>query len=309
LGFYEGGIARYANSRFTAYYAADGVPLGVIADLCVDRSGRLWLASTSAGLGLIDDPGAKTPRFSSLTTNDGLSSNNVRTLTVDHHGNIYAGTVRGVDRISPETNQIRHYSINDGLAGDFVVDSHCDKDGTLWFATTNGLSRLQPTSDGTHQPPPIWLGGLRIAGVPQAVSELGAREIADLELGPNENNLQIDFFGLDFHAGETLRYQYRLEGADTDWSAPTEQRSVNFANLRPGKYRFLVRARNSQGGPSDTPAAISFRILQPVWLRWWFIAIAGLLLGVTAFAFARNRYHRIKAVLEAQDVLRRSREE
>ena len=309
VGFYEGGVARYANNHFTSFGVDDGVPVGLISDLCVDRKGRLWLSATTGGVSRIDDPGAETPRFGSLTTDDGLSSNNVRTLTEDHLGNIYVGTVRGVDRISPETNQIRHYSISDGLAGDFVVDSHCDKDGVLWFATTSGLSRLQPRPDENHPPPPIWLGGLRIAGVPRALSELGANEIGDLELAPNENNLQIDFFALDFHAGEMLRYEYRLEGADTDWSAPTDQPSVTFANLRPGNYRFLVRARNSQGASSEKPAVVSFKILPPIWLRWWFITIALLVVVLTVYAFARNRYQRMRAVLEAQAALRRSREE
>ena len=309
LGFYEGGIARFANNRFTSFGTDEGLPVGVIIDMLVDRSGRLWLAATTGGVSRVDDPGAQTPNFTLITTNDGLSSNNIRTLTEDHFGNIYAGTVRGVDRISPETNQIRHYSINDGLTNDFVVDSHCDKDGVLWFATSNGLSRLLPTPDEKHSPPPIWLSGVRIAGMPQALSELGASEIGDLELAPNENNLQIDFFGLDFHPGEMLRYEYRLEGAGGDWSAPTEQPSVTFANLRPGNYRFMVRARNSQGAPSESPAVVSFKILPPVWLRWWFITIALLAVGLTVYAFARNRYQRMRMVLEGQVALRRSREE
>jgi|GEM_PF-2300457 len=101
LGFYEGGIARFRESRFTAFSAADGVPTGVITDLQLDRSGRLWLASTNDGLSRMDDTNAAKPDFVSLTTDDGLSSNNARTLTEDHFGNIYVGTVRGVDRISP----------------------------------------------------------------------------------------------------------------------------------------------------------------------------------------------------------------
>ena len=84
------------------------------------------------------------------------------------------------------------------------------------------------------------------------------------ELSANQNNLQIDFFGLDFRAGETLRYQYKFEGTDADWSAPTEQRSVNFANLSSGSYRFLVRAVNSEGVVSENPAVISFKILPPI---------------------------------------------
>jgi streptogramin lyase len=62
------------------------------------------------------------------------------------------GTVRGVDRLSPDLARIRHFSINDGLAGDFVVDSYCDHNGDLWFATANGLSRLTPVAKKVTRP-------------------------------------------------------------------------------------------------------------------------------------------------------------
>ncbi len=308
-GFYEGGLVRYANGRFTQFKVADGLPEGVIIDMQVDRSGRLWIGATTGGVARIDDPAVETPHFVSLTTNDGLSSNNIRTLTEDKLGNIYLGTVRGVDRISPDTNYIKHYSVSDGLAGDFVVDSHCDRNGVLWFATTNGLSRLTPAEDGPHLAPPVWLGGLSIAGIPQALYELGESEIGRLELAPTRNNVQVDFFGLDFHAGESLRYQYRLEGADADWSAPTEQRSVMYGNLQPGTYRFLVRAISSQGLASENPAIVSFKILPPFWLRWWFVMIAAIVIGSAAYTFAHSRYQRIKAIREADEAKRRGREE
>ena len=206
----------------------------MISDLLIDRQGRLWITSSNGGVSRIDDPGTAKPVFVSFTTDQGLSSNNTRTIAEDQLGNIYVGTVRGVDQISPDTTRIRHFSMNDGLAGDFVVDSHCDRTGRLWFATTNGLSRLSPVAEERHAPPTVWLGGVRIAGERQAISELGEGEISKGELGPTQNNLQIDFFGLDFHPGETLRYRFMLEGADSTWSAATEQRTVTYANLKPG---------------------------------------------------------------------------
>ncbi len=104
------------------------------------------------------------------------------------------------------------------------------------------------------------IGGLRIAGLPHAISELGAAEISRLTLGPNQNNIQIDFFGLGFGAGEALRYQFKLEGADQDWSRPTDQRTVNYASLSPGNYRFLVRAITTDDVLSLTPATVTFEI-------------------------------------------------
>lgn len=172
--------------------------------------------------------------------------------------------MRGVDRLAPATNRIKHYTIADGLAGDFVNDSYCDKNGVLWFAMIGGLSRLVPLPDDQPFAPTVWLGGLRIAGVEQAISQLGDAAIKIAELGSHQNNLQIDFFGMDFRAGEILRYQYRLEGTNADWGEPTEQRSLTFANLSAGNYRFLVRTVNSDGVTSENPAVVVFKVLPPV---------------------------------------------
>jgi len=308
FGFYEGGLARFANNRFEQFDAKDGLAGSLITDLHLDQKGRLWLASAFAGLQRIDNPAATRPAFSSLTINEGLSSNNVRTITEDKLGNIYAGTVRGVDRISPN-GQIKHYSVNDGLAGDFVVDSHCDQSGSLWFATTNGLSRLVPTTDERHEAPRVLLSGLKIAGENQSVSELGDTAIQKGELAATRNNLQIDFFGLNFRPGEALRYQFMLEGADSNWSTPTEQRTVTYANLKAGSYRFLVRAVSADGAVSESPAIISFRILPPIWLRWWFLALAALLTITLLYLFYRYRLGHLREVNAALDEARRAEED
>jgi signal transduction histidine kinase/ligand-binding sensor domain-containing protein len=316
FGFYEGGIARFDGERFEFFGQDQGLPIGVMTDLHVDGKGRLWLGSVLSGLLRLDDPSAKTPSFVYLTTADGLTSNNVRTITEDRFGRIYIGTARGVDRISPNTGRVKHYSVNDGLAADFVVDSHCDRNGDLWFATNDGLSKLTPVPDEIGSPPQIFIGGLKIGNLEQPFSQLGDLEIDKGELTHTENNFQIDFFGLDFRAGETLRYQYKLEGADTDWSLPTELRTVSFANLQPASYRFLVRAVNSDGVVSERPAAISFKILPPVWARWWFIVLCALLVAgiiVLLFRYRLTNLREINAALteakRAEENLRKSKEE
>ena len=100
------------------------------------------------------------------------------------------------------------------------------------------------------------------------------------DFAPDRNQLEIDFAGLSFGTGEVLRYQYRLEGADDGWSAPSEQRSVTYASLAPGGYRFIVRAVNSDGIASAHPAVVTFTILRPLWLRWWFLCLSALAIGL-----------------------------
>jgi signal transduction histidine kinase/streptogramin lyase len=287
------GLARYRDGAFTFFTTKDGLLPGPINYIYTDHAGRLWLALTRSGLLRLDDPVSERPAFTSYTTGEGLSSNNVEVVTEDLSGNIYAGTGRGLDRLDPATGRVRHYTTADGLASGSFLDAFRDRNGTLWFGTHNGLSRFVPD---THEPEPslpILIGGLRVAGLQQPLSALGEKDIRLPDIAANQNQLQIDFVGLSFAPGDVLHYQYKLEGANVDWSAPTEQRTVNFANLAPGHYRFLVRAITSDGVNSSAPASVTFTILPHIWQRWWFYSLIALLLLATAYLLYRYRVRRV----------------
>ena len=299
LGFYEEGLARYSGGRFETFTPADGLPQKFITALHVDRAGRLWLTSAAGGLARVDDPAAAHPLFVTYTTREGLSSNNARSLTEDLSGRIYVGTVRGVDRLTPETGKFKHYGSADGLAGDFVITAYRDHEGALWFGTFNGVSRLEPKLEPVPTAPSIRIDGLRIAGVRQPLNELGAAAVAGLELKASQSNLQIDFSSLSMAHAALLRYQYRLQGIDRDWSPPSDQRTVHYANLAPGTYRFLVRAVDSGGLTSLQPASVSFRILPPLWWRWWFLALVASAVGCVVALLYR---YRVSHLLELERV-------
>lgn len=289
----EGGLVRYGDGTFTRFPANDGVPAGQIRNLLIDSAGRLWAASYRGGLSRVDDPAANRPTFLTYTTADGLSSNEITAVSEDRWGRIYIGTGRGIDRLDPATGRIKHYTTADGLPIGDLQDTLRDHRGALWFTYSTGLVRLVPEPDPQPVPPTILITGLRIAGESQPISALGAVEIAPIELGPDKNQLQIDFVALGFSPGEGLRYQYKLEGADEEWSQLADQRTVNFAHLAPGAYRFLVQAVNADSVASETAASFSFTILQPIWRRWWFLALSGAFVGLIAYAVDRYRVARL----------------
>lgn len=299
FGFYEGGLARYAAGRFMVFTLTDGLPEGFITSLHVDRLGRLWLSSSAGGLARIDDPTAEHPHFFHYTAREGLSSDNARAITEDLNGNIYVGTVRGVDRLTSEKGWIRHYGLADGLAGDFVTTAHRDSNGILWFGTFAGLSRLDPQPEPVASAPSIRIEGLRIAGVKQPLSGFGATDIAGLELTAAQSNLQIDFCSLSMARAALLRYQYKLQGVDDDWSMPTDQRTVHYANLAPGSYRFLVRAVDPSGLSSVHPASLEFQILPHMWQRWWFLTLVAAAIGCAVTLLYR---YRVAHLLELERV-------
>ena len=294
IGHWAGGLSRYSRGRFAFFSEAEGLPAGTIRTVYLDHAHRIWIATARGGLARLDDPAADRPHFVTYTTAEGLSSNEILCITEDPWGHIYVGTGRALDRLDPDTGQIKHYTTADGLVRGNVTAAFRDSRGVLWFGSDiNGLSRLVPEPDPPMPPPPILISGLRIGGVAYPVSQLGETDVPRLDLRPSQNQLNIDFVGLSFGPGEALRYQYRLEGADKDWSPPGVERSVNYANLAPGQYRFLVRAVNPEGLPSVAAATVTFTILPPVWRRWWFLALAATMIGLAIYAAHRSRVARL----------------
>jgi signal transduction histidine kinase/ligand-binding sensor domain-containing protein len=294
FGMHNGGLVRYHGNRFEFFGANEGVPVGLTQGLYFDREGRLWIAVRGRGTGRIDDPASSAPRAQPFVAADKLSSENLWSFTEDHWGFIYIGTERGVDKLNAVTGQVKYFTTADGLIRNQVNTAFRDQRGALWFGTPEGLSRLLPEPDQPTKPPTVLISGLRIAGISQPISELGASALPQLELNPDQNQLQIEFFSIALGAGEAIRYQFMLEGADKDWSQPTTQRVVNYARLAPGNYRFLVRAVSSDGVMSEVPAEIRFKILPPIWQRWWFISLAALFVALAVFSLDRYRVRRMR---------------
>lgn len=292
MGMHNGGMARYRNGRFELFGEKDGVPSGLMQGLHRDTHNRLWIATSAGGAGRLDDPAAEHPRFVSYTIKEGLSSNKLRSFTEDAWGHIYLGTARGVDRLNLADGRVKHYTTADGLVNSEVTAAFRDRHGGLWFGTREGVSHLMPQPDRPSSPPHVLISGLRVNGNEYALSDLGEEDVTELNLDSDERQIQIDFFGLEMSAGESLRYQYKLEGASEDWSAPMSQRTINF-NLSPGTYRFLVRAIADDGVVSSRPASVSFTISRPVWQRPWFLLTAIILIAAATYAIARLRVRRL----------------
>lgn len=299
MGSYQSRLIRFTNGKLKIFTTENGLPEGHLRGLHFDQKGRLWGATMQGGAFRVDDVLSDNPKISAITILDGLASNVVTTLTEDLQGRIYFATGRGVDRYEPETGRIKHYTTADGLASNHFTGALRDGNGNLWFATSNGVSRLIPEPERQFAPPPIFINGLRIADRNYPISELGETNLQDIELSPDRNQLEASFVSPNFSASGNLRYQYKLEGSDTDWREAADRRTVTFASLSAGNYRFLVRAVNSGGTVSENSAVISFKVLPPVWQRWWFLLLAAF--AISGIVYLIYRY-RLKQLLELEKV-------
>lgn len=296
----QGGLDRVRNGVTSSFRATNGLPETETRALFLDSRGWLWIGLRNKGVSMTKNPEAETPEFVNYSTADGLASDFVLSIAEDDARRIYLGTFKGLDRLDLSTGKLQHFTTADGLAGETI--EHCLKDsrGNIWVATSLGVTRLNLAAEReVKRPPPVYLSLIRVAGQDLPLAETGTARAAVANLSASRNNLVIEFVGLSFEREGGLTYQYKLEGADANWSAPAEQRSVNYARLAPGRYRFVVRAINRQGIASAEPAVFEFRILPPVWQRWWFLTIAALF--VTALAYFVYRY-RVSRLLELERV-------
>lgn len=288
----DGEVRRYRRGGFSPLSSPPGSSVGAILDLLVDARGRLWIASRRGGVARIDAPDAHEPVLHAYTTTQGLSSTEATALVDDVFGRLYVATGRGIDRIEPSTDRIRHFGTIDGVPLGQINSAVRDRQGALWFAGT-AITRLVPQPDSPAGAPGAIITRIAVGGRSQPVSVLGDVTLPPLEIEPNPGTIEIDFLALGFEAGERLRYSHILEGAEQQWSALTDQRRVTYAGLGAGTYRFLVRAVNADGVASETPASFSVTVLRPVWQRWWFISLVAVAGGVALSAAHRYRVARL----------------
>jgi signal transduction histidine kinase len=288
-------IGRLRNGSYSPVEPSAGLPETDPRSFCLDSRGWLWIGLRNEGVSVTQEPAADNPTFLNYSHEQGqLSSNAVRSITEDREGRIYFGTDRGLDRFDPKSNQWTHFTKQDGLPGNAPNKVLADQNGFIWIVSEGSISRFDPRKEKeAKSPSPIYFSRLQVAGEEVRLPEGGAEIIPPRELASTQNNLTIAFVAPNYQDVNRLLYQYKLEGVDADWSAPTLERSVTFGSLAAGKYRFLVRAVGQNGVTSPQPAIFEFRILPPIYLRWWFIVASLLAAGLAIYSLYRARIARL----------------
>lgn len=99
----------------------------------------------------------------------------------------------------------------------------------------------------------------------------------NLTLPYSFNHIGFDFAGIETRKPFLVRYQYKLEGYDKDWSPPDTKSTAEYGNLSGGDYTFLVKAQSPDGVWSE-PVAYRFKVLPPWYLSWPAYILYGFLL-------------------------------
>jgi serine phosphatase RsbU (regulator of sigma subunit) len=157
-------------------------------------------------------------------------------------------------------------------------------------------------------PPKTYITSIRLQGHDEAIEKYAERIDSfshlpvKLKLPPNRKSLTFEWIGVSFSIPEKVRYQYKLESIDEQWSNLTDRTSTDeYKNLTNGKYTFLVKAFNNDGVGNPEPVSFSFEIMPPFWKTLWFILLeiaAGFGLIMAFIRYRERQLIQEKKILE-----------
>ncbi|MEO6759280.1 MAG: triple tyrosine motif-containing protein [Saprospiraceae bacterium] len=200
-------------------------------------------------------------------------SGRVRYLRQDAAGNIWfcRGNEVGVlwvqdvglvKKIRRQTFPVLSGQMVGGFESIFPADDH-----NVFFGVENGFLHLDPQrlrqADTTLQ---VVISGVRIAGDSLLFGGFAAAN-SKMSLPYGLNSLACTYAANAFGDTRQIRFSYKMEGLDNDWSAWTDKTGQDFLNLPAGDYTFFVKARNEYGVES-LPVRFPFRILPPWYASW-----------------------------------------
>lgn len=237
----------------------------------------------------------------------------IRSLAVDETGKLWLGSNKGLSTIIRNN---RGYKVNQLNAVGAFLDEGCSaqaleiKNRKLVAGTSEGLMIvLLDELEEVRGEPSIALTQVELYfGDTTGLESYSAGLFpyshvpSGLKLPHDLNFLSFTMAGLSGYHPEELLYRYRIKQQDA-WTLAGTRREAVYSNLKPGSYRF--EAQVSRDGEKWSPSAVSFpfTIKSPVWQRWWFIALAVLVVGALTYWYLSSRIKRINQRLRLENSL------
>ena len=104
--------------------------------------------------------------------------------------------------------------------------------------------------------------------------------------------LQVRYTANSFADPRRVRFRYRLDGQNHDWGDATDERAAFYTDLKPGDYRFEVKAANPNGVWSESVAMFAFSLAPHFWQTWtvYVVSVVGTVLLAVWLAVAVESY-------------------
>jgi len=297
------GVSHWQNGDFVHDAVVKRLSEEKVWSIHEDADGGLWFGTRGAGLFRW-----RNSVLTSFGSDQGLASSSIYQILEDSHGTFWMSGPNGISSVSRRDLDkladhaefrpaITLYGLSDGVEatqmhGGTQPAGTLTTSGELWFPSNRGPVRVLPDQTRPGDLPLVVIEQVLVDGREEPIS-------SRLLVPPGEGKLQIDYSAIRMRSQERIRFRYKLEGFDHDWTEPLNSRVANYTNLTPGFYRFDVQAFEMNMPDKATEAALAIEWRRHFYSTGWFIALCSALLLVSVLAVYRLRLRQVHARFEA----------
>ena len=284
------------NKKHKSWYIGQSV-----RSILEDRNKNFWVGTDDGGLLLFDRTKGTYQRF---TTADGLPGNTILHMLEDDKNNLWLSTFNGLCKFNTIDKTYRNFSQSDGLqSNQFSYNAALAlKSGEFLFGGIKGFNIFYPDSIlDKAETAKIYLTGININNKPVEEDDSYVRErvsewIKKIVLPYDQAVLSLDYVALDYNNADKIKYAYKLEGWDKNWTYANDIRTANYSRLREGSYTFKIKLTKGSGDWSNETGVLTVVVLPPWYRTWWAYLIYVLIAGSIVYLYIMysKRQERLK---------------
>ena len=286
------GLSELSAKGWSNYAGSEGLPPGGVNCLFVDSESMTWIGT---GKGLASLRGTQITSYRGVAD---VLADEILGITEDRGGWLWVATAKHIFRIKRDSllrsalddGDLTIYGIADGLLGTEGVKRQRsavrDSMGRIWFSTNRGICFVDPAR--------LMNESIQLAVHIESISADGLPlQLGDkVTIPADRRRVTFGYVGLSLSSPEHVRFRYKLDGFDKDWTDPISAREAVYTNLSPGPYRFHVMASTVDGIWNNTDAAVGFQVEPALWQTWGFrfcLALTCLLGAAASYRLRLNQ--------------------
>jgi serine phosphatase RsbU (regulator of sigma subunit)/ligand-binding sensor domain-containing protein len=258
-----------------------------------DGKHNIWIAADGDGIFKYDNK-----KFTKYSSNEELLSNYCYSINKDLKENIWVGHRNGLTKITSD-EKFKVFSANTQVKNIKMVENGIinDQSGYLWFIGERAIFKhaIQNEMLNTVAPSIVY----EATYVDQDTVK---GNLIDLPYNSNQYSLKFKVNCISLTDPDKVEILYMLEGHDPNWISATRSNfNPIYSAITSGTYKFKVRAKNEDGYSTEETVVVTVYIDRPIWLKWWFILSAVLvliLLIILVIRFRTNQLIKNKKKLE-----------
>ena len=217
----------------------------------VDSKDHVWYGTEDGAFCFDFRKGIKPKLY---TTANGLTDNSVASITEDYQGNIWLGTIKGLNKLALKSGTITKFYAESGLqSNEFSDASVCTTQDrkTILIGGSGGLNWFQ--ADQVRQHP--WQAKVVISGFilnnkmvtpgmksgSYTITDNWSTFSRDFQLSHEDNTFTLQLSTLTYNDVEQISYVYSING-DAWRTVPAGQNELAFSHMAPGRYKYRIKA-------------------------------------------------------------------